>query len=282
MKVTQEQFDHLSKKLEGMGYYINDKDRVDPDFDNFLVTSYNGDNKTFGVSHFSYEKQKELGRYVVEEYKTKLFGTQLNHNLFLALAAMTDGKNPIVGEYINHQGQIERVEEKKANPHYFKTSGTSHLCLHSCKRATKERLIEYFTQQNTNMKKYKVTRAQMKDIYNMACSGWQPKIEKLVKDYGDIFYDEVDLPEEEVEKMFRAATPEQLPTLKEIFPREKCDNIESMADTFCNGVTYSQYPKDSEGAMISATGNHPTNSFFLSHNFNWEIKGQTLIPTPKS
>lgn len=79
MQVNQEQFDHLSKELEKLGYI--------PDNLNsgtilvgvhFLVTQYRGTNKNFSNSASRY---LEEGHYFIDHY---------NPELFLALAAMTD------------------------------------------------------------------------------------------------------------------------------------------------------------------------------------------------
>lgn len=71
---------------------------------------------------------------------------------------------------------------------------------------------------------YKVTRQQMKEIYDIACSTWKPKIKALTEKYIGALDDEGELPEEVVKEMKSAATTEQKPLIDRIFPQPQDNN----------------------------------------------------------
>jgi len=63
--------------------------------------------------------------------------------------------------------------------------------------------------------KTKITRTELKKIYDIACQSWQPKIEKYAQ--RNPFVDEIEFSEKEIKEMISACTSEQLPIVKEIF-----------------------------------------------------------------
>lgn len=72
---------------------------------------------------------------------------------------------------------------------------------------------------------FKTTRANMQKIYNVACTAWKSKIIEMVSKYAvSQFSEEIILPQEEVDEMFRAASSAQKETLKEVFPNYKENN----------------------------------------------------------
>lgn len=72
---------------------------------------------------------------------------------------------------------------------------------------------------------FKTTRANMQQIYNVACTVWKSKIIEMVSKYAvSQFSEEIILPQEEVDEMFRAASSTQKETLKEVFPNYKENN----------------------------------------------------------
>ena len=69
------------------------------------------------------------------------------------------------------------------------------------------------------MKTFAIKRADMQKIHDIACSTWKKSIMELTTKYATSpLSDKVDLPEEEVERMFNAASPSQKETLNEVFP----------------------------------------------------------------
>lgn len=67
-------------------------------------------------------------------------------------------------------------------------------------------------------KSYRVTRSQMKQIYDIACSTWKPKIVGMMVEYGDPFSEEIILPGNQVTEMFKASLSYQEDVLYEVFP----------------------------------------------------------------
>ena len=65
---------------------------------------------------------------------------------------------------------------------------------------------------------YKITRAQLRQIHDIACETWKTKLYDLADRVFGRFNDEGELNEVKVREMFEAATAEQLPVLKSIFP----------------------------------------------------------------
>lgn len=71
------------------------------------------------------------------------------------------------------------------------------------------------------MKNYKVTREQLKEVYDIACDAWKKKIEKLTQETLGSFGDEGELSEETVQSMRDASSHEQRKTIDLIFPMPK-------------------------------------------------------------
>lgn len=77
--------------------------------------------------------------------------------------------------------------------------------------------------------KTKITRVELKRIYDIACQSWQPKIEKYAQ--RNPFGDEIEFSEKEIKEMISACTSEQLPIVKEIFNVTNIwENIKSVND----------------------------------------------------
>lgn len=60
-----------------------------------------------------------------------------------------------------------------------------------------------------------ITRTELKKIYEIACSTWQPKIEKFAQ--RNPFGEEIEFSGKEIQEMLNASTVEQLPIVKEVF-----------------------------------------------------------------
>lgn len=82
--------------------------------------------------------------------------------------------------------------------------------------------IEAFEPINkTEMKTYKVTIDQLKQIHDVACDTWKTKIKSLIT---DPFADHVELSQQQVDEMFKAAQDHQRPVLVDVFgePKKHC------------------------------------------------------------
>jgi hypothetical protein len=60
-----------------------------------------------------------------------------------------------------------------------------------------------------------IKKSELKRIYDIACTTWQPKIEKYAQ--RNPFSEEVEFSEKEIKEMISVSTAEQLPTVKEVF-----------------------------------------------------------------
>lgn len=83
---------------------------------------------------------------------------------------------------------------------------------------TSQEFINLHRNNNMNTKKYKVTRQQIKQIYDIACPQWQSHIEELMGISFEPFNNEGELSHIIVTRMFEEATSPQKNVLKEIFP----------------------------------------------------------------
>lgn len=60
-----------------------------------------------------------------------------------------------------------------------------------------------------------IKRQELKRIFDIACTTWKPTIEEYAK--RNPFGEEITFTEEEINKMLKASTKEQLPIVKEVF-----------------------------------------------------------------
>lgn len=77
------------------------------------------------------------------------------------------------------------------------------------------------------MKSQKITKENLKAIYDVACSGWKTKIEQYA--IKNPFSNEVELTNTEIEEMFNASDDKQKKVLLKFFVREK-SSIEIIND----------------------------------------------------
>ncbi len=63
--------------------------------------------------------------------------------------------------------------------------------------------------------KTKITKSDLKKIYEIACKDWKSKIEKYT--LRNPFGDEIEFTEKEIQEMVSVSTEEQLPTVKAVF-----------------------------------------------------------------
>lgn len=219
MQVTEEQFEKdLRQPLLDLWYKLSVVDF----FDRVLVNDY-GENE---INDLMYGNREYHDRYFIGKY---------NPTLFLALCAMTEGDTPIVGEYMiclknvddsgtwkSSKGEIIKVVSiSDCGDPMQKGSFGKRFSEEHYRKATKEELINHFTKENTTketMKTFKVTRQNLKNIYDVACQDWKTRIDKLTTEYLGNFKESGELPESLVREMFGAANDNQKKTLKHVFP----------------------------------------------------------------
>jgi hypothetical protein len=121
-----------------------------------------------------------------------------------------------------------------------------------------------------------ISRTDLGKIHNIACSTWKKKIENLGS--RNPFSLTVELTQSEVDEMFKAATPDQRPTLVNIFG-EQSNQID------LTELSTIEYKINGRCILaVRSMGDYKDKGFYLDDTFKWEIVkdnyGQTvLIPT---
>jgi hypothetical protein len=141
MQVTKEQYENdLKQPLLDLGYNTGWSESLLYKNDNYYIICENG--------NYGFWSHDGIDTFFIENY---------NPQLFLALAAMRDGDNFHVGEYIwiikkrstaskKYDGCLKRV--RKPSTHSLQIDGDDYgLHNDECRKATKEELIEYFSRE---------------------------------------------------------------------------------------------------------------------------------------
>ena len=163
MQVTKEQYSSLIEPLRNLGYEISPLHSIGfTDGYNQLTNVYN--DKVFKVRTVGLVCDKRQNHI---EY---------NPELYLALAAMTEGKDWIIGEYLVN---ILKKQVFKCKELYGHNSdmGFASQDSHYYRKATKEELIKHFTKEEVIMKEsrfpFNLAPNYATDIINAACSTWR-------------------------------------------------------------------------------------------------------------
>jgi hypothetical protein len=127
--------------------------------------------------------------------------------------------------------------------------------------------------EETNMNTQILSRQGLKEIHSVACPNWKDVLEH----YGsrNPLEDYIELYQEEVNKIFNACTKEQLPIVSKYLKQD--DGSVDVKD--CE-ITPNYF------IGVRVIGKYEYKSFYLSNEFNWEIKTDEydqlcLIPTKK-
>lgn len=134
--------------------------------------------------------------------------------------------------------------------------------------------------------KLTVSITEVLEIHKIACTTWKETIAKyLTRVDSD---QNITFTQEEVDKMFKAATSSQLPKLEDIFgAQHKEPTLEDIAD----GRLLFKEPNSGSTAagMIEVRSfyEYENKAFWLNDYYNWEIKKDSqgklvLIPTLKN
>ena len=132
MKCTQEQYDRdLKQPLKDLGYVELDMDR-DNGRCNLLSTGWRDCNQ------IGYIEEKLSSDYLIPTYNPKLY---------ISLAGMTEGEDWIVGEWLVYEYNGELFEVKGFEYADYQRGQASTKFKGLYRKATKEELIEYFTEE---------------------------------------------------------------------------------------------------------------------------------------
>jgi hypothetical protein len=129
-----------------------------------------------------------------------------------------------------------------------------------------------------------ITRAQLKEIYDIACTGWQKKIEAFAG--RNPFGDTIEFTDKEVQEMFDAATSSQFEVINRLFKKPTKDIDLSTGEVDGLGLFIMNGAGMDSLISVRHTGDYKNISFYLNKQYNWEFKednyGHTvLVPTRK-
>jgi hypothetical protein len=133
-------------------------------------------------------------------------------------------------------------------------------------------------------KTHTVTRAQLKEIWDVACTAWKDTIVKFANK--SAFNDTIELTDNEVYTMFKAATLDQTPVLESIFGKQS-KNID-LSTWMRKGNIFVNNSTSFHNALmcIRAGGEFKNNAFILNSDYNWDLVKEPdgymcLVPTRK-
>ena len=132
---------------------------------------------------------------------------------------------------------------------------------------------------------YYISRAQLKNIYNVACNDWKERIEEFAK--RNPFGDMIEFNQSEINAMFKAATASQVSVLEGIFGAQTKELSFVSKKINFKVDDISVFGNSTENTTIQAFIGLPPlyasskNVFYLNPNYNWEIDGNNLTVTRK-
>jgi len=220
MQCSEEQYNRdLRESLLAMGY----NERNISNFSSYpmLVTNQGGGNSR--LANLDYYNKLSYKRYFIEEY---------NPELFLALAGMTDSEKGNIGEcwrctdarvsnFISGNLYIQLTSDIKNNSNFLDEkgylSGWCDLNLSHFTKATKEEIINHFSNKklNTTMEKVTVKKSEFKPLYDAACADWKTRFDNVLKSF--VFTDEIEFTSDFVNDMRNACTADQRKIFNTIF-----------------------------------------------------------------
>ena len=128
-----------------------------------------------------------------------------------------------------------------------------------------------------------IKRKELQKIHDIACDGWKQRITNIAsgQPFGDI-----KLSQAEVDEMFKAATPIQLPVLGNIFGKQREElDFRVALDVKVDGLSlFGGLETSHTEAFIvlpSPFSKGDRNKFYLNPNYNWELVDGELIVTRK-
>lgn len=136
----------------------------------------------------------------------------------------------------------------------------------------------------TNKNYYSITREQLKSIHDVACGGWKEKITEYAK--RNPFGLMIEFTQAEVDTMFKAATPPQLPVLERVFGKQTSE-LDLSGGTVDGKELFNTHGNlDSALMCVRSSGNYGNRAFILDETYNWDLVRDTngnlcLVPTRK-
>jgi len=219
MKCTQQQYERdLKDSLLKMGY--KEQNITYWSEYPYLCTNWGSNHNGIGNGYEYSNFVNAHNRYYIEEY---------NPQLFLALAAMTDDEEAIVGEYIiakdtkRHIPKTPERVESIDNGFYKTKSNANNWETEYYRKATKEEIINHFTKKQNTMENrfpFKLSEENAKRIINIACTSWKCKLADLWS-RNLLLTGYVSIEEDFYKEMRKACTEPQNELFDEIFGKDE-------------------------------------------------------------
>ena len=140
---------------------------------------------------------------------------------------------------------------------------------------------------NSNQNKTEITRKQLKEIYDIACTTWQKKIEKEYASRNP-WGDAIEFTQDEIDEMFKAARNNQITVLENIFGKQTKE-IDLSTGKVGGLELFDPNPHstiDTSLIIVRKKLEYGHKAFLLNDNYNWEIITDSagckcLVPTRK-
>lgn len=149
-----------------------------------------------------------------------------------------------------------------------------------------ELIEKYLIEVEETMKKYTITREQLQEIYDVACSEWKETILKYSR--RNPFGNTIEFIQEEVDTMFKAATLDQTPVLENIFGKQtrEIDLSGGTVDGLELFIRGERSTITNALMCVRLFGEYRNKAFILNAEYNWDLVNDTsgnlcLVPTRK-
>lgn len=135
------------------------------------------------------------------------------------------------------------------------------------------RKINDFKNKEEIMETQRLSRQGLKEIHSVACASWKSSLELLGAN--NPLEDYIELNQDQIDAMFKACTSSQLPIVSKYLKQDD-GSVNVTGSDICGN----------DFIGIRCFGKYADKSFYLSDNYNWEIKTDDagelcLIPTKK-
>lgn len=203
-----------------------------------------------------------------------------------------DLKNPLWGKYISWLNKKREYEHKGnlagTDWNYYGVNGSGYVDFSDgtrCFMDTVLTLEEWDGIVNGNQNKVEITRKQLKEIHDVACTTWQEKIKTRYatrNPWGETIW----FIQDEIDEMFKAARNNQITVLENIFGKQTKE-IDLSTGKVDKLELFNPHPYSNTSLIVVRNGlEYGYKAFLLNDKYNWEIITDSagckcLVPTRK-
>lgn len=276
MKCNQQQWEEIKPLLDK--HNIKFRDVYQFDISNYLVNNY-GDNSLI-VTNVSHTSSTKYGRKVYEEW---------NKDIFLAACGVSD-------EFVlPKRWWLKITDENRSDVNYWRRNIVkysnsdcpySYIAENGCGDnynnpvITTEQFYKYVLKKEMSTKQT-LTRAQLISLHDQfECSTWKDEIKSILSS-APLATDntEIEIPRVCIDKLIKNGSTDQKAAVEGLGLKLGIDKSVIVPYT-------SVYIDGKEALAVRVGGEYCDKAFYLSINFNWEMKKDNaghlcLIPTKK-